>query len=781
MVYENIFREKREIYLRSDDIDQGTVSTTPKDKATDDKDENERNDEISNDEKIPHPSLREQHDLGRKAYGSNHIAAILAKKDFTLWVKAGDVAVDIAHVHEDIMKLPNLTEELRTYHKAERRRWKDEALRDYKSADNLKPPGIDVPAKLASMHLELGSLSEALTILTGLKSNHEFQKSYTAWLLYSDLMLRLGHECIQWNKKMYTNDNYMFRRWLRKHSVTFDWQERRLQALTLAFEAAAGTICTEQFVEWIRRRTAEGTKTSENNNNTDSLTGNEQKIDDKGMGSERAKQLEADRTILLNEQSREMQEFDTTTNEMAIDTKSDAARNRADARDKLAQSHAKAITTLERDYNPEEKAADNDAEKDEIVSPDRVILPMAASLGRVCSIASDLEKQLLGLELFEGARLVAESVIRYMKERARHTEIRLKEKERAEEWRQKISRDPLFLETNDENDNIDDSDIPYLSDDEIILDHGPDMLHSLRVGSLTPELSVLFGLALIGKGGRNFIAARNLQSIDNLEIETKEWLSEGDEDAKLGGDESWHLFRRAMTEELGRTSAYSFLADVLRKTGKEFEWAAHFAPFFHKHVEILKENGIVDELLALDTSTLSPSGNVRRNQVLKVIIASCKYDVLSIDQTNGAKPALGTTRQELDETARIKIAQSALEMISQVVPLVWTVENDGILSPINIEVRFLFVYSLRSSCHVVADLRVSFTACQNLFHVYQLAIVYLREVIVLCFKGRPGKMRYNYIVSRGKFNSRSWRCQRRKDESYFRKGWISIGFILATE
>jgi hypothetical protein len=685
MVYENVFREKREIYLRSENIDQETISIAPRGKVTDCKNGNKRNDE-----KIPHPSLREQHDLGRKAYGSNHIAAILAKKDFTLWVKAGDVAVDIAHVHEDIMKLPNLTDELRTYHKAERRRWKDEALRDYKSADNLKPPGIDVPAKLASMHLELGSLSEALTILTGLKSNPEFQKSYTAWLLYSDLMLRLGHECIQWNKAIYTNDNYMFRRWLRKHSKSFGWQERRLQALTLAFEAAAGTVCTEQFVEWIRRRTAEGTATLENKNNNNSSVGNEQNlIDGKGMGSERAKQLETERMILLNEQSREMQEFDTTTNEMVIDTKSDAARNRADARDKLALSHANAIATLEKEYNPEDKAAENDAEKDDIVRQDRIILPMSASMGRVCSIASDLEKQLLGLELFEGARLVAESVSKYMKERARHTEIRLNEKKRAEEWHQKISRDPLFLETNDENDNMDENDIPYLSDEESILDRGPEILHSLRLGALPPELSVLSGLALIGKGGRNFIAARNLQSIDNLEIETKEWLSEGDEDAKLGGDESWHLFRRAMTEELGRTSAYSFLADVLRKIGKEFEWAAHFAPWFHKHVGRLKENGIVDELLALDSSNLSPSVNVRRNQVLKVVIASCKFDVLSIDETNGAKPALGTTRQDLDETARIKIAQSALEMMSQVIPLVWTVENDGSLSSINMEVRFI--------------------------------------------------------------------------------------------
>ena len=139
-------------------------------------------------------------------------------------------------------------------------------------ADNLKPPGIDVPAKLAAIHMELGNLADALTLLTDLKNRgsgraaksveggnvpadrSEFESSYRAWWLYADLMLRIGHECTQWNRGVRTNDNYMFRRWLRKLSKEFDWQERRLQALSLALEAAVGSRSAERYLTWVRQR-----------------------------------------------------------------------------------------------------------------------------------------------------------------------------------------------------------------------------------------------------------------------------------------------------------------------------------------------------------------------------------------------------------------------------------------------------------------------------------------------------------------------------------------------
>ena len=219
--------------------------------------------------------------LARKAYGSYHVAALLCKKDFTLWVRAADCAMEMADLHALSMTstMLLLNEEQLNKHREERKKWLEEAKDDYTAADNLHPPGITVPAKLANVQMELGNLSEALTILTDLKNNQtatlasmynktnksgkekaiksqrtELERSYTAWLLYADLMLRIGHECNKWNQNILDNDNYMFRRWLRKYSNTFDWKERRLQALCLALEAAAGTKSCSRLIEWTRDR-----------------------------------------------------------------------------------------------------------------------------------------------------------------------------------------------------------------------------------------------------------------------------------------------------------------------------------------------------------------------------------------------------------------------------------------------------------------------------------------------------------------------------------------------
>ncbi len=177
------------------------------------------------------------------------------------------------------------------YHDQQRKHWLEEAKNDFQTADNLHPPGISVPCKLAHVQMELGHLSEALTILTDLKNisqresealaraaaaspekgidkdaahskslskaraRTELEKSFSAWLLYADLMLVIGHECIQWNRGIHTNGNYMFRRWLRKYSEHFDWQERRFQALSMALEAAAGTKSCQNLLIWIKDRT----------------------------------------------------------------------------------------------------------------------------------------------------------------------------------------------------------------------------------------------------------------------------------------------------------------------------------------------------------------------------------------------------------------------------------------------------------------------------------------------------------------------------------------------
>jgi hypothetical protein len=46
----------------------------------------------------------------------------------------------------------------------------------------------------------------------------------------------------------------MFKRWLKKHSSTFNWKERRFYALCCALEAAVGSVCCQKLVGWLKER-----------------------------------------------------------------------------------------------------------------------------------------------------------------------------------------------------------------------------------------------------------------------------------------------------------------------------------------------------------------------------------------------------------------------------------------------------------------------------------------------------------------------------------------------
>lgn len=190
--------------------------------------------------------------------------------------------------------------------------------------------------------------------------------------------------------------------------------------------------------------------------------------------------------------------------------------------------------------------------------------------------------------------------------------------------------------------------------------------------------SVLFGLALIGEGGRNYVAAKCIEKIDDLEQESLSWLRDGELETNLAGDPLWSLFRRAMTEPLGRTAAYSFLADVLRNTNKEAQWSHHFAPWFRRHLTTLKSKGLLDEVMALQ-GKLSPFVNFRKNQLLKIIMAANKFDVDQITSPNMGVSIESKIVGASNENDHIHLALSALKSIGSVLHLMWKVE-DGNLS-----------------------------------------------------------------------------------------------------
>ena len=266
LVYENMLREKN---TEDIDMDGSGSENDADDEAVASTEAGSTNSNAATSETVggqKHKAIHSKLEIAKKAYGSYHIAAVMCKKDFTLWVRAGDAALDIADMYSDLITSGDCSTTDLAEYRTERKKWTGEAKNDFQAADNLQPPGISIPSKLAAVQMELGNLSEALTILTDCNNQSQatartsggarsdMEKNYGVWLLYADLMLRIGFGCQQWNKGVQTNDNYMFRRWLRKYSKTFDWKERRLQALCMALEAAAGSSACSKLVEWLRLR-----------------------------------------------------------------------------------------------------------------------------------------------------------------------------------------------------------------------------------------------------------------------------------------------------------------------------------------------------------------------------------------------------------------------------------------------------------------------------------------------------------------------------------------------
>lgn len=363
-------------------------------------------------------------ELGKKKYGSLHVAAVLCKKDYTLWVRAADAACDIADMHTEAMsRFPTKL----LSNRQEKKKWLNEAKNDYIAADNLNPPGISVPAKLAYVQMQLGNLSESLTILTDLRNNSsrvtlpnkiswrksksnarsELERSYTAWLLYSDLMLQVGYECHQWNLKRSINENYMFKRWLRKFSLTFDWKERRLQALCLALEAACGSETTSHVVLWMKDR-----------NNRTKMKKNEMK-ESVGEGSR----------WLLDNYAMDADEGTEKSTETTEENDAKNEQRKAAINSEISEESSKLEYT-----NSETKELDqNDKERKQNSRPH--ILPMSASLESAFEIASHLMKHCLGMELFDCTVLVAESISLYLKARMDRRTKRLLKRQSIDEDR----------------------------------------------------------------------------------------------------------------------------------------------------------------------------------------------------------------------------------------------------------------------------------------------------------------------------------------------------------
>lgn len=94
MVYENMLKESKQRYFDRKASGDPAATTIEAGPVTNSSTSAEGASGVT--PFIPNQLLREQCDVAKKAYGSHHVSAILCKKDFTLWVRAGDSALEIA-------------------------------------------------------------------------------------------------------------------------------------------------------------------------------------------------------------------------------------------------------------------------------------------------------------------------------------------------------------------------------------------------------------------------------------------------------------------------------------------------------------------------------------------------------------------------------------------------------------------------------------------------------------------------------------------------------------
>lgn len=653
-------------------------------------------DETSDAVLVPDSNLAEQLDLAKKAYGSYHVAAILCKKDYALWDHAADMASEIAGIHTSVMRLPDVSLAVREHHRSEKQRWLSEALSDYQTADNIKPPGIDVPAKLASVMMELGQLSEALTVLTDLKNRpsleaekrSDFESSYRAWWLYADLMLRIGYECIRWNQNIQENKNYMFRRWLRKHSKTFDWRERRLQSLIKALEAAAGSRACQKLLAWLTLRVQQGEKVRVSPEVDVAVVDN-----DNNKGS--SQRFEKEKALLLEKSKTELAAFDKTTAEMSLAPGHASAKQRELARTNLVRRQKETLEELEGEFvqkpgdteSSKAPPSESNAEAAAETSNESEPLPPSASVESVCSIANELMRHVLWMKDYQGGRLVAEAVSSYFKERASMLEKRLEHNRKLDEAQAKLppllgTLDPESDNRGEMSDDGNDSD-NYFSDEEMIEDgEGPIRLESLRAGALPPDLSVLYALSLVGEGGRDFLAGTCLKSIRLLEQEDESWLVNSELDTSVDDDHIWQRFRQAVTEPLGRTRAFALIVDVLRETGKEAKFSGGLAPLFAEQIEHMKKTLVHKVLFDPDDDGSGSEASFMRmidfgfsfeydrpKQVLSILTAAQRIRLETV-------PALVSSRKREEA---LSVVLPSLDTLTKMLRRLWRDRTAGVL------------------------------------------------------------------------------------------------------
>lgn len=154
------------------------------------------------------------------------------------------------------------------------------------------------------------------------------------------------------------------------------------------------------------------------------------------------------------------------------------------------------------------------------VEPRRTFeLPMVGSFRTVFNIANLILLHCISFKFFEEGCMAAEAVSDYVKRRSyqleRHDRMRARFKTFQEE---STSIFALRYETYDADvgDHSDSESEDAFSDNELFEDENPQRIQEFRMGCLPADLMVLYGVSLLGRGGRKFLAQKALSFARHL-------------------------------------------------------------------------------------------------------------------------------------------------------------------------------------------------------------------------------------------------------------------------
>jgi hypothetical protein len=207
------------------------------------------------------------------------------------------------------------------------------------------------------------------------------------------------------------------------------------------------------------------------------------------------------------------------------------------------------------------------------------------------------------------------------------------------------------------------------------MDDDPKLLLLLKKGVLTPELQVLLALSLMGEGKKDFLAAKCILSLSDLENDCDHAIQISVVDNDPIGHPAWLLYRHAMTDQLRVVSALAFTADMLKKVKKEEIWAHLVSPYFQQAIESMQASGIL--VKALEAERLKVSDTIiRRTQVLKIVAAGTRYKVFQC-------------LRELPHNERAdEEVNRCIEQVSCTFKYLWHIDESGLPSKSSTEVSF---------------------------------------------------------------------------------------------